>query len=136
MKNLLIAMTMILGIIVFSQKSVNAQCDHKGKSCCGKSGTTSTQSTSTSATGAVKDSLKVLGKCGSCKTRIEKAANSVKGVKSATWSSTTDMLVYSYDGTVAKADVSNAVIKVGHDTELGKASDNVYNKLPACCKYR
>ncbi len=27
------------------------------------------------------------------------------------------------------------VAKVGHDTELEKADDNIYNKLPRCCQY-
>jgi copper chaperone CopZ len=135
MKNVLIAMTMFLGIIVLTQANVAAQgCDHKGKACCGKTTTTSTQSST--ITGAVKDSLKVSGKCESCKARIEKAAKSVKGVKDALWNSATSMLVYSYDGTVLKADVSNAIIKVGHDTALGTAPETAYNKLPACCKYR
>jgi len=29
-----------------------------------------------------------------------------------------------------------AVALVGHDTDLFKAEDSVYEKLPACCKYR
>jgi len=71
-----------------------------------------------------------------CKTRIEKAAKTIKGITSAEWNNTTFMLVYTYDGTVKKADVSNAMVKVGHDTELGKASNKAYNKLPGCCHYR
>ncbi|MFA4853540.1 MAG: efflux RND transporter periplasmic adaptor subunit, partial [Bacteroidales bacterium] len=74
--------------------------------------------------------------CGMCKTRIENAAKSVKGVADAKWNESTGVLIYSFVGTVKKEDVSNALTKVGHDTELGKAPDKVYNKLHACCKYR
>lgn len=84
----------------------------------------------------VKDTLKVYGSCGMCKTRIETTTKSIKGVNKATWDAKSGLLVYSHDGTVTKAEVSNALVKVGHDTELGKAPDNVYNGLPACCKYR
>ena len=28
-----------------------------------------------------------------------------------------------------------AVAKVGHDTDMHKATDEAYNKLPSCCKY-
>jgi len=86
--------------------------------------------------GTLKDSLKVSGLCGSCKKRIEKAAKSVKGVSSAKWDIAINLLIYTYTGIVKKEDVSNAILKVGHDTELGRAPDDIYNALPACCKYR
>ena len=28
-----------------------------------------------------------------------------------------------------------AIAKAGHDTDMHKASKEVYDKLPACCKY-
>jgi hypothetical protein len=31
--------------------------------------------------------------------------------------------------------VHMAIAKVGHDTEMHKAKDEVYNELPGCCKY-
>jgi Cu(I)/Ag(I) efflux system membrane fusion protein len=71
-----------------------------------------------------------------CKTRIENAAKGVKGVMSTSWDDASNTLTYSYNGTVKKEDISNALTKVGHDTELGKADNVVYDKLPGCCKYR
>ena len=80
--------------------------------------------------------FKVYGLCGMCKTRIENAAK-VEGVHSATWSQSDQMLKVEY--TPSKVSIETLhknVAKVGHDTEKVKASDDVYNKLPACCKYK
>jgi len=95
-----------------------------------------TDNKTTSAATLTKDSLKVMGKCGMCKDRIESTAKSIKGITVAKWNMARNMLVYSYSGIVKKQDVSNALTVVGHDTQLGKASDKVYNELPECCKYR
>ncbi|MEI6765304.1 MAG: cation transporter [Bacteroidota bacterium] len=134
MKTMIITMAMFFGIAIISPNAANAQCcGGKEKASCHKSTPSNSQNRTA---GAVKDSLKVSGKCGMCKTRIETAALTVKGIKDAQWNETTGMLVYSYDGSVKKEDVSTAVGKAGHDTELGKAPDKAYNKLPGCCKYR
>ncbi len=141
MKNLMIAIALFCGMAVVMPSNSNAQCCQKGTTSC-KKGTASCEKDGKAGTqtkcvtGMVKDSLKVMGKCGSCKTRIEKATKGVKGITDAQWNDATNMLVYAYEGTVKKQDVSDAITKVGHDTELGKAPDKVYNSLPACCKYR
>lgn len=133
MKKLIIPIALFLGIAFISPVSASAQsCCQKEKAACNKAG----QSDAKAVINVSKDSLKVSGLCGMCKTRIEKAAKSVKGVTDAQWNDATLMLVYSFEGTVKKEDISNALTKVGHDTELGKAPDKVYNKLPGCCKYR
>jgi len=82
------------------------------------------------------EKFEVAGNCGMCKTRIEKAANSVEGVSSATWDKETKMLEVAFDS--EKSDLHNihlAVAKVGHDTKMHKAADDVYDELPGCCKY-
>ena len=92
------------------------------------------------------EKVKVYGNCGMCETRIEKAANEVDGVTSAEgvdlghvfeiWDKETKMLEVKFDS--KKADVHKvhmAVAKVGHDTDMHKAKDDVYNALPGCCKY-
>ena len=87
----------------------------------------------------VKDTtvfIKVFGNCGQCKDRIE-AAVKVKGVDAAFWDEDTKILSVYYNPTIVNLDKFHELVaKAGHDTELKKASDNVYNKLPACCKYR
>ncbi|MEI6122570.1 MAG: heavy-metal-associated domain-containing protein [Bacteroidota bacterium] len=136
MKKLLIAGSLLLGLALIIPTKINAQgcCPKTGTTSCHKTGQTTTQTKC--VTGMAKDSLKVMGKCGMCKTRIENAAKSVKGVTDAQWNDSKNMLVYYTNSPVKKEAVSEAVIKVGHDTELGKASDAVYNQLPGCCRYR
>jgi len=71
-----------------------------------------------------------------CETRIENAATSVDGVLSADWDKETKMIEVKYNSDkVAIQKVDMAIAKVGHDTEMHKASDEVYDKLPGCCKY-
>ena len=83
-----------------------------------------------------KEEFKVAGNCGMCKTRIEKAALSVKGVSSAEWDKESKMIKVTYDS--QKSDIHKvhiAIAKVGHDTKMHKASNEIYDQLPGCCKY-
>lgn len=81
--------------------------------------------------------FKVFGNCDMCKERIEKAANSLNGVKSAEWNSENQMLHISFDNQIIKLiDIHKSISKVGHDTEKEKAPDSLYGSLPGCCKYR
>jgi copper chaperone CopZ len=92
--------------------------------------------TSIFAKGANTETIKVYGNCGQCKTRIEKAANSVQGVTKATWNVDDAMLTVTYDATkTTTLKIEEAVSKVGHDTDHFKATDKAYNALPGCCKY-
>jgi copper chaperone CopZ len=60
----------------------------------------------------------------------------VKGVKKAQWNSENKMLTVSFDASKVKIDdIHNAVAKVGHDTQIAKADNTVYDKLHGCCKY-
>jgi len=82
------------------------------------------------------EKFKVKGNCGMCETRIEKAAKAVDGVSSADWNKESKMMKVVFDD--SKTDVHKvhmAIAKAGHDTEMHKAKDEVYNKLPGCCKY-
>ena len=85
----------------------------------------------------VKTTIEVKGNCGMCQKRIEKAAKSVKGVTSARWNKENGQLSLVYDNKQTKPEaVQKAIAAVGHDTGAFKAADNVYQALPACCKYR
>ena len=82
------------------------------------------------------EKFKVYGNCGMCETRIEKAAKAVDGVSSADWNEESKMIEVVFDD--SKTDVHKvhmAIAKAGHDTEMHKAKNEVYNKLPGCCKY-
>ena len=71
-----------------------------------------------------------------CETRIEKAAKSVDGILSADWDKETKMIEVTYDESKTSIDkVHKAIAEVGHDTEISKADDKVYNALPGCCHY-
>jgi periplasmic mercuric ion binding protein len=88
------------------------------------------------AEGLVSKKIKVAGNCGMCETRIEKAALSVKGVDSADWDKESKMLEVTFDSDKVDLEkIHQAIAKSGHDTEVAKAKDKVYDKLPECCKY-
>ncbi len=83
-----------------------------------------------------KYDIAVNGNCEMCKKRIEKAAYSVKGVKSAQWHQDHQDLHLIIDENKCSVDeVSKAIAAVGHDTEKHKAKDEDYNKLHTCCMY-
>lgn len=84
-----------------------------------------------------KVEVEVNGNCDMCKKRIEKAAYSVKGVKSAIWYADHQDLHLIIDETKCTVlDVEKAIAKVGHDTKDIKATDEQYAKIHGCCKYR
>lgn len=83
-----------------------------------------------------KADVEVKGNCEMCKKRIEKAAYSVAGVKSAVWHSEDQQLHLVYNEQKCSAtDVVKAVAKAGHDTKDIKADKEDYDKLHECCQY-
>lgn len=93
-------------------------------------------STSAFAQKKKTETFKVYGNCGMCETRIEKAVGAVDGVLKAEWDVKTDMLKVTYKPKVVELKkIHEAAAKVGHDTDLVKAKDEVYAKLHGCCKY-
>ena len=84
-----------------------------------------------------KASFEVDGVCMMCKARIEKACITTKGVKTADWNVKTHELNIVFDDRKTNINSIKAKIaQVGHDTEEIKATDEAYNKIDACCKYR
>ncbi len=83
-----------------------------------------------------KVDLEVKGNCDMCKKRIEKAAFSVKGVKSADWHSDDQMLHLIVDENKTNSkQIEEAVAKAGHDTKNIKATKESYENLHGCCQY-
>lgn len=83
-----------------------------------------------------KIEMKVAGNCEMCEKRIEKAAFSVKGVKSAEWHADhKDIHLIIDENKCSVEDVAKAIAKAGHDTEFVKAKDEDYEKLHGCCLY-
>lgn len=84
-----------------------------------------------------KATFKVDGVCLMCKERIEKACIKTKGVKSAVWNVKTHDLNLIFDGRKTDAaTIKNSIAGVGHDMEDIKATDETYDSLHDCCKYR
>jgi copper chaperone CopZ len=98
---------------------------------------TSAQSDTNSLSSEVETStFTVHGNCGMCKTRIEKAAMGVKGVKKATWDAEKQQIEVEYNTKKTKLiAIHEAIAAVGHDTDLVRAKDEVYDNLHGCCKY-
>jgi|UniRef100_UPI004049D22F copper chaperone CopZ len=84
-----------------------------------------------------KASMEVDGVCMMCKERIEKACYKTKGVKSAVWDVKTHELKLIFDENKTNlAAIQKNIVAVGHDTKELKATDEAYNTVHPCCKYR
>ena len=84
-----------------------------------------------------RDTFEVSGNCDMCKKRIESATLSLKGVKYVSWSPQSKNFSIIYNSTkVSIDDVKKKIADVGHDNSSYKATDEVYDNLHGCCKYR
>jgi cation transport ATPase len=82
-------------------------------------------------------SIEVDGVCMMCKQRIEKASLKTKGVKSAVWDVKTHELKLIFDERKTNLEtIQNKIVSVGHDTKTLKATDEAYETVHPCCKYR
>ena len=80
--------------------------------------------------------FEVNGNCEQCQKRIQKAAYSVNGVKSANWDIESHQLsLIINEEKCSVLDVKKAIAKVGHDTDEIKATNEDYEKLHSCCLY-
>jgi periplasmic mercuric ion binding protein len=85
--------------------------------------------------GVKKETIKVWGNCGMCKTNIEKAAKSAGAVK-ANWNEETGELKVQYKESVTSSQKIQAAIgKVGYDTQDVTGDAAAYKKLHSCCQY-
>ena len=81
------------------------------------------------------DTIKVAGKCGMCKSHIEKAAKDA-GATSAVWDKESKILVVEFDAAkTSNMEIQKKVADAGYDTQDVKASEKSYNKLDKCCQY-
>lgn len=85
----------------------------------------------------VEVEIAVLGNCGMCKTRIERAAYSVRGVRSADWNQQEQKLtlVYRADRTDQET-IERTIAKAGHDTENFITDEETHANLHQCCIYK
>ena len=102
----------------------------------------STQSQEIKKKKNAKVAFEVDGICGMCKKRIETAALKTKGVKFALWNVQSHQLNVILDE--RKTDVltiQKNILKVGHDVvgldqKKVEATEEAYNSVHPCCKYR
>ncbi len=84
-----------------------------------------------------KMSFEVDGVCQMCKMRIEKAALDVPGVKFAEWDIPTHQLALIVDERKTNSMViKTALVTAGHDTKELKATQEAYDQVHPCCRYR
>ena len=82
-----------------------------------------------------KETIKVWGNCGMCKTKIEKAARSA-GAATANWNEDSKELKVSYAvNKTSNKKIQQAIVKTGYDTQDLTADNKAYEKLPGCCQY-
>ncbi len=80
--------------------------------------------------------FRVLGNCGMCKDRIERAAYTVRGVRYAEWDVDEQMITVRYrPNRTNQEEIERAIAKAGHDTENFLADDDTHANLHHCCIY-
>lgn len=115
-------------------------------SCCGKSRQASCNSNINNQSNNLKTknmennlsstTFVVAGKCSMCTERIEKAAKTVNGIKQAEYDLNSHTLAVRYESGTDLNVLYKKIAEAGHDVGDLKASDEAYNSLPPCCKYR
>ena len=81
--------------------------------------------------------INVDGACEMCKERIETVAKDKKGVRDAVWDIHSKKLKLVYNPLLVTVEkIQKSIADAGHDNDYEKAKDKVYEKLPACCRYR
>lgn len=76
------------------------------------------------------------GICDMCKDRIEGALD-VKGIKFSEWNEDTHNCTVVYKSKkITEKEIHQLIANVGHDTDSIKATDETYNNIHHCCKYR
>jgi hypothetical protein len=84
---------------------------------------------------AKTETFRVAGNCDMCKSTIETAA-ARKGLAEATWNKDSKLLSLTYDSEkTSSKEVLQRVAYAGYDNEQFLAPDDVYAKLPECCRY-
>ncbi len=83
-----------------------------------------------------ESTFKVLGMCGMCKDRIERAAYGVRGVRFASWDQEEQKVTVRFrPNRTSQEEIERAIARVGHDTENFLTDQETYANLHHCCVY-
>ena len=86
---------------------------------------------------SAKAEFEVKGLCEMCKTRIEKSTYTVSGLKYSNWDIPSNRLTVIYNNQKTSLDdIKKVIAEAGHDNDRFVATDEAYNNLHFCCKYR
>jgi len=89
----------------------------------------------TSATFKTKIYCDHCSKCGSCKARVEKKVQTLKGVKSVSMDVANERIKVSFDaGTTSVKLIKDQINKAGYDADDQKAAPQYVEQLDGCCK--
>ena len=84
---------------------------------------------------AKTQNVKVLGNCGMCKAKIEKAG-SLKNTAIVDWNKDSKIALITYDTTKTNQDeILKRIALAGYDSENKVAPESSYKRLPGCCQY-
>lgn len=84
---------------------------------------------------AKTETVKIYGNCEMCKATIEKAGNRKK-VSKVDWNKDTKIATLVYNSkTTSQDEILKRIALVGYDNEKYLSPNDVYAKLPECCKY-
>ena len=120
----------ILSAVIIAA-TVFVSCKNEGKK---ETNTNKTEVSKEVATTEI--SFGVRGNCGMCKSTIEKAANNVEGVATATWDVDKKKIAVSFDESKTnEMAIHKAIAASGYDTEKAIGDLDAYDNLPGCCKY-
>jgi copper chaperone CopZ len=79
--------------------------------------------------------VRVNGNCGMCEETIEASIEDPALVR-VDWNKATRMAVIAYDtARISLSDVLRRIADAGYDNEQQLAPDEVYERLPHCCRY-
>ena len=85
----------------------------------------------------IEETFEVLGNCDMCKKKIQNAEIKLRGVKKAMWSTEEQILTIKYNPEkISLEKIKQSIADDGYDTDDIKATQEAYDNLHYCCKYK
>lgn len=98
---------------------------------------TSCSSSTENNTSIVEKNFEVIGNCNMCKATIEEAVQNQDGIETATWNKESKQMTVKFDtNAISFEEINQRIANSGYGTDLCKANEEAYQKLPKCCHYK